>query len=77
MTDMLKHELVPHHDILSPKDKKEVLEKFNVTKEQLPKIMVSDPVIKQIKAKAGDVIKITRDSPTAGKSVYYRVAVEE
>ncbi len=74
---IVEHELVPVHEVLSLKDKKSVLEKYGVAKEQLPKIKVSDAAVKQIKAKAGDIVKIVRDSLTAGKSEYYRVVVEE
>jgi len=76
MFNVLDHELVPKHEILHKDEKKAVLEKFGIPKDRLPFIMESDPVIKAIKAKAGDVIKISRKSPTAGDSVYYRVVVK-
>ncbi len=76
MFNVLDHKLVPKHEILSSKEKKDLLEKFGIGKEQLPYILESDPVIKVIKAKKGDVIKITRKSPTAGKSIYYRVVIK-
>ena len=74
--DILKHMLVPSHEVLSPGEKKDLLDKLNISKEQLPKIYSSDPVFKHIKAKIGDVIKITRESQTAGVTVYYRVVVD-
>lgn len=73
--DITQHELVPAHEVLSEKDAKEFLKKFNITKGQLPKILLSDPAVKKIEAKAGDVIKITRNSRTGGKSYFYRVVV--
>jgi DNA-directed RNA polymerase subunit H len=75
--DILQHRLVPKHEVLSKQEKEEILKKFNVRPEQLPKIFMTDPVVKCLKAKPGDVIKITRDSPTAGKSFYYRIVVED
>lgn len=75
--DILKHKLVPKHEILSKEEKEEVLRKFSINKNQLPRILISDPVVKKIKAKVGDVIKITRNSQTACKSIYYRVVVEK
>jgi DNA-directed RNA polymerase subunit H len=54
-----------------------LLEGFSITKGQLPKILVTEPVVKKIKAKAGDVVKITRESKTAGTAVMYRVVVAE
>lgn len=71
--DILKHGLVPKHEILSKKEAEEVLEKFNITKGQLPKILISDPVVKKIEAKVGNIIEITRHSNTSGESVIYRV----
>lgn len=73
--DILKHEFVPKHEILSDKEKKEILKKFNISEKQLPKILDSDPVIKKIGAKEGQVIKIKRKSPTAGQTIYYRLVV--
>jgi DNA-directed RNA polymerase subunit H len=75
--DILKHELVPRHEILTAAEKKELLEKMSITEKQLPKILDSDPVIKKIEAKPGDVIKITRKSQTAGETVYYRLVAEK
>ncbi len=72
---LLNHELVPKHEILSEKDAKKILEKYGITKKELPKIKTNDPVIKAIDAEEGDVIEITRDSPTAGKTKYYRVVI--
>ncbi len=75
--DILNHELVPEHIILNEGEKKEVLEKFKIKPENLPKILMSDPVVKAIKAKEGDVLKIVRKSKTAGTSMYYRVVIKK
>ena len=70
---ILNHTLVPKHEVLSKKEAKKFLEENKLEKSQLPRILQSDPVVKAIKAKKGDIIKITRDSITAGKAVYYRI----
>jgi DNA-directed RNA polymerase subunit H len=67
---------VPKHEILTENEKKEVLEKFKVTENQLPKITASDPVVELIGASPGNVVKITRKSKTAGQAVYYRLVVK-
>lgn len=76
LKDITQHELVPDHTILSEKEKKEVLEKYDIEANQLPKILTTDPVSISIGAKAEDVIKITRKSPTAKEAVAYRLVVE-
>ena len=75
--ETIKHELVPKHEILSDDEKNVVLSMFKVTDKQLPKILISDPVVEMIGAKPGNVLRITRKSPTAGEAVYYRIVVEK
>jgi len=70
------HVLVPRHEILSEDQKKEVLSKFNATEEQFPFLFSIDPVVREINAKPGDMVKITRVSDTAGETTYYRFVVE-
>lgn len=72
---ILEHELVPLHEVLSKEDADLVLEKYGITPDQLPKILDSDPVVKAINAKKGNILKITRKSPTAGESIYYRIVI--
>jgi len=74
--NIFKHRLVPKHEVLSPEERKEVLEKYHVEPYKLPRIKTSDPIIRVIGAKPGDIVKITRRSPTAGEYVYYRYVVE-
>ena len=74
--DVRKHVLVPKHEILSEGQAKAVLDQFKVTPHQLPLIKDSDPIAKAVGAKAGDILKITRDSQTAGKAIAYRYVVE-
>ncbi|HHF59143.1 MAG TPA: DNA-directed RNA polymerase subunit H [Thermoplasmatales archaeon] len=75
--NILDHELVPEHIVLSKEEAEEVLKKFNIKPEQLPKILTTDPVVRAIGAKKGDIIKVIRRSKTALKSVVYRLVVEE
>ncbi len=70
------HRLVPKHTKMSEKAVKELLDKYNIVKSQLPKILSSDSVIKLLGAKTGDVIKIERPSPTKGIAEYYRVVTD-
>ncbi|MHC1571530.1 MAG: DNA-directed RNA polymerase subunit H [Methanosarcinales archaeon] len=72
---LLDHEMVPSHEILDEEEVKSLLERYGIEKEQLPKIKVKDPVIKEIKAQVGDVIKITRKSATAGEAIIYRLVI--
>jgi len=67
------HYLIPKHSIVKEEDVPALLEKLNAPREKLPVILKSDPAIKKLKPKKGDIIRIERKSDTAGRSVYYRV----
>ncbi|MEA2076200.1 MAG: DNA-directed RNA polymerase subunit H [Euryarchaeota archaeon] len=73
---ILEHELVPKHEIAGEDEVAELLNTYKIRKEQLPKIKLSDPVIKEIKAEVGDVVRITRRSRIARKSLSYRLVIE-
>jgi len=73
---VLEHKLVPNHEILSDKEKKELLEKFDIEPEQLPKILDTDSAIISIGAVPGQIIKITRESRTAKYATAYRFVLE-
>ena len=75
--DVLSHIYVPKHEIVRPNEVEGVTSKYNATPDQFPYILRSDPVVKAIGAKPGDLVKITRKSETAGETVYYRFVVEE
>ncbi len=70
--NIFKHKLVPKHEILPPEEAEKMLEKYRMEPHQLPQIRASDIVAIAIGAKPGDVLKITRESVTAGKYVSYR-----
>ncbi|MCC5994030.1 MAG: DNA-directed RNA polymerase subunit H [Candidatus Aenigmarchaeota archaeon] len=73
--DVSKHELVPKHEIISEKEKEELIRRYGSLK-NFPRIYTTDPQVKILNAKPGDVIKITRFNEVTGESVYYRVVVE-
>ena len=75
MKDKIVHKLIPEHTIVSNKD--EILKKFRVTVQGLPKISMKDPAIQHLDAKPGDVIEIKRSSKTAGDTIFYRGVVNE
>lgn len=71
----LLHKMVPEHEILNDDEIKELLLLYNIEKEQLPKIRVTDPAAVAAKSKIGDVIRVTRDSKNAGKTFFYRMVI--
>lgn len=74
--DVREHRLVPKHEILDEDEVEELLEKFEIEKTNLPKIQKNDSALKQMDIEPGDVIRITRESPTAGETTYYRLVIE-
>ncbi len=73
--DVNKHELVPRHSKLSEKERKELFEKYAIELQNLPRIYKSDPAIEHLDVKDGDIVKISRKSPTAGETEFYRRVV--
>ena len=70
------HIYVPKHEIITKKEAEGVLEKYHCQATDLPLIFANDPAILGLGVKPGDMIKITRNSATAGDSFYYRYVVE-
>ncbi|MAE13275.1 DNA-directed RNA polymerase subunit H [Candidatus Woesearchaeota archaeon] len=73
----ITHVLVPEHQKISDKEKEELLKKYGLTGQELPKINSKDPAISHLALKVGDIVKIKRKSPTAKVSTFYRVVIDE
>jgi DNA-directed RNA polymerase subunit H len=67
--------MVPEHRLLDQDRIEEVLDEYNVTKTNLPKIKRTDPALPD-DADPGDVVEIVRDSRTTDQAVVYRLVVE-
>lgn len=74
--NVLNHLNVPLHEVLPEAEAKALLKQYGIVKEQLPKMRSNDPAARVINAKAGEIVKITRRSPTAGVAVAFRLVVE-
>ena len=72
---IVEHEFIPKHELLPEDAAQALLKGYSIKKSQLPKILKSDPAIRHLEAKRGDVIRIVRNSPTAGRAIYYRVVI--
>ena len=77
LMDILEHEFVPKHEILSEGEVEKLLDQLQVPATALPNLLTTDPVARVIGAKENDVIKITRKSQTAGETIIYRLVVPD
>ncbi|MDH5595457.1 MAG: DNA-directed RNA polymerase subunit H [Candidatus Bathyarchaeota archaeon] len=75
--NIFNHTLVPIHEVLAREEKEELLAKYGVRPYQLPQIRASDPAARAIGARPGDIVRIIRESQTAGKYIAYRYVVED
>lgn len=76
--DVLLHELVPKHYLLTKEESQNLLEKYQINISDLPQMFEKDPVSIAIGAKEGDIVKIVRESHTTVKNIdYYRYVKKE
>jgi DNA-directed RNA polymerase subunit H len=74
--EIFDHNLVPKHEILTEKEKNEVMAQYKIQPYQMPQIKSNDPAVKAIGARPGDMLKIIRKSATAGEHIAYRYVVD-
>ena len=74
--NILKHEFVPPHRVMTTAEMNEIKTKFNVmNNEQFPEISRFDPVAMAVGIRPGQLCEILRPSKTAVWSRYYRICV--
>jgi DNA-directed RNA polymerase subunit H len=66
--------LQPKHLKISEKEATEFLNKLNISKSQLPKILSSDPALPEGSA-IGDLIKVERKEEDGKINAYFRVVI--
>ena len=74
--EIFDHKLVPKHEILDEKEKSQILAEYKIQPYQMPQIKATDPAVKAIGARPGDMLKIIRKSVTAGEHIAYRYVVD-
>lgn len=68
-----KHRLIPKHVMLNETEKREVLTTYDCRDTQIPRMVTTDFLARYYGAKAGDMFKIYRPSPSSGVYITYRV----
>lgn len=84
--NILEHDLVPQHRLLTKEEADEVLEKLKIKPDQLPKIRQNDEIIKVLdeiekknkrpKIEVGRIVEVVRKSRTAEEFIAYRLVTE-
>lgn len=74
--NILKHRLVPPIHILSPKEKDEFMNKYNINSlGKIPEIGRFDPQAQAVFLRPGEICRFERESLSALRYYYYRVCV--
>ena len=72
--NILNHNLVPKHRVLSSQEKEEIKKKFNINDDKMvPNISRLSPVAQAIGIRPGEYCEITRASKTSVNSKFYRI----
>ena len=71
--DIQEHMLVPKQEIMTEEEISNEFSDADYDFKDLPKIKVNDPVAESIGAEPGNILRITRESQTAGVFVTYRI----
>lgn len=74
--DVNAHQLVSKHMEVSDSEKEALFKRYNIHSKSLPKINKNDPALAHLKLKHGDVVKVERNSKTAGNTFYYRGVID-
>ncbi len=75
--DKIQHLLVPEHIKVSDAEKKRLFDEYALRFKDIPKMNLTDPAIKHLDVQEGDIVKIIRNSPSAGHSIFYRGVIDE
>jgi DNA-directed RNA polymerase subunit H (RpoH/RPB5) len=75
LIDIVNHRDVPHHEVISETEKKDLLEKYYIKQQNLPVILRDDAMARYLGLRPGEVVKILRPSPTSGTYTSYRICV--
>jgi DNA-directed RNA polymerase subunit H (RpoH/RPB5) len=76
MFNISKHYLVPKHEVIKDDELLKVIDVYKIKqKSQLPIILKSDPMARYHDINPGEIVKITRPSPSAGETIVYRYCV--
>ena len=76
--NIMQHQLVPPHSVLSAEESAEIRRKFNILDDsQVPDISRFSPVSQVIGIRPGDLCRIYRPSKTAIKAEFYRVCLNK
>jgi len=69
------HDFVSKHELLTSDEREQILDEYKMQPYQLPRIRASDPAVIAVGGNPGDIVKVIRNSVTAGKYVAYRYVV--
>jgi DNA-directed RNA polymerase subunit H (RpoH/RPB5) len=73
-----RHELVPKHEPMRDEDEiNDIVRRYRLkSRLQLPLILSTDPMARYLALKPGQVVRITRASPSAGSYILYRCCMK-